>query len=58
VLSYWQEGRDEVPFELLDASVVPLDIFGSVHSGRALTSFGTANCVLKVHYAAASAGQQ
>jgi hypothetical protein len=55
VLSYWKEGREEVPLDLLDASVVPLDIFGSVQSGRARTSFGQASCFLKVHYAAAAA---
>jgi hypothetical protein len=54
VLSYWKEGRDEVPFEMLDTSVVPLDIFASVHSGRFTTSFGTASCFLKVHYAQAA----
>ena len=54
VLSYWMEGRDEVPFEMLDTSAVPLEIFASVHSGRSTTSFGTANCFLKVHYAQAA----
>ena len=54
VLSYWKEGGDEVPFEMLDTSVVPLDIFASVHSGKHTTSFGDAKCFLKVHYAQAA----
>jgi hypothetical protein len=54
VLSYWKEGGDEVPFELLDTSVIPLDIFASRHSGKLTTSFGKAECFLKVHYAQAA----
>jgi hypothetical protein len=56
VLAYWKEGGDEVPFEMLDASVIPLDIFASVHSGKLATSFGNAECFLKVHYAQAARG--
>ncbi len=54
VLAYWKEEGAEVPFEMLDTSVVPLDIFASVHSGKHTTSFGTAKCFLKVHYAQAA----
>jgi hypothetical protein len=54
VLAYWKDGSAEVPFEMLDTSVVPLDIFATVHSGKHTTSFGTADCFLKVRYAQAA----
>lgn len=58
VLAYWKDGSAEVPFEMLDTSVVPLDIFASVHSGKHTTSFGTADCFLKVRYAQAAVTDQ
>ena len=54
VFAYWKDGSAEVPFEMLDTSVVPLDIYASVHSGKHTTSFGTADCFLKVRYAQAA----
>jgi hypothetical protein len=55
-LSYWREGSDRVPLEMLDRSVPPLEIFGTVQSSlRATPSFGgEASCFLKVRYAQAA----
>jgi hypothetical protein len=55
ILSYWKKGSEVVPFEMLDTSVPPLEIFGSVHSGDFDAGFGNASCFLKVHFAQAAA---
>jgi hypothetical protein len=65
VLTYWRKGCQEVPFEMLDRSIAPIDVFGSIHATPARlssedgTSFGETSCAMRVRYAsAASTGWQ